>query len=252
MDWGRAVPFGGVLAYSLQAVRTRLKLEICAQSVEAAAAAESGGADRIELCEELLAGGITPREELTRQVRARVGIPIFAMIRPRAGDFFYSDAEFEEMRRSVLAAKELGMDGVVLGVLHADRTVDIKRTKALVELAKPLPVTFHRAFDETANLLEALEGVIQTGAKRILTSGGAAGATEGAEKLAELVAAADEQIIIMPGAGLNAENITRVVRVTGAREFHSGLSSALPYGSWDYAKFEQEVQKLRESLAGIS
>jgi copper homeostasis protein len=232
-------------------VRTKLKLEICAQTVEAAVAAENGGADRIELCEDLAAGGVTPREELMRQTRARVGIPIFAMIRPRAADFIYSGVEFEEMRRSVVAAKDLGMDGVVMGILSARKRVDVARTRELVELAKPLPATFHRAFDETSNLMESLEAVLQTGAERILTSGGATSAPAGAEKLAELVTAAEGRIIVLPGAGLNAENIVRVARITGAGEFHSGLSSALPYTSQDYPKFELEVRKLRGSLTSF-
>jgi copper homeostasis protein len=230
------------------ALQTKFKLEISLQSVEAAVAAENGGADRIELCLDLAAGGLTPREELMRQARARVNIPVFAMIRQRPGDFVYSDSEYEEMRRSIEVCKDLGMDGVVLGILTAGKMVDLCRTRELVEMAQPLPATFHRAFDLTAKLLESLEVVIETGVRRILTSGGAAGAFEGAEKLAELVRAAEGRIMIVPGAGLSTENITRVVQITGAREFHSGLSSALPYTSRDYTRFENEVKKLRRAL----
>jgi copper homeostasis protein len=227
-------------------------LEISAEALESAKAAERGGADRVELCENLSVGGLTPSTELMRAVRAQLRIPIFAMIRPRAGDFVYSDAEFAEMRHSIVGAKESRMNGVVLGILTKERRVDIERTRELVELAKPLPVTYHRAFDEALDLRQALEDVIKTGASRILTSGGAKTAAEGAIVLSDLVAAAENRIIIVPGAGNNAANISLVVQKTRAREFHSGLSSALPYGSHDYARFEEEVRRLAEQLARLS
>jgi copper homeostasis protein len=231
--------------------RKRL-LEISVETLEAAMAAERGGANRIELCGNLSIGGITPDDELLRAVRARVRIPIFSMVRPRAGDFAYSGAEFSEMRRSIAHAKESGMDGVVLGVLTKDRRVDVERTRELVEFAKPLPVTFHRAFDEAADLPPALEDVIQSGAKRILTSGGAKSALEGASVLGGLIGAAAERIVIVPGAGISARNIEQVAQQTGAHEFHSGLSAVLPYGSKEYREFEEEVRKLAEQIARIS
>ena len=154
-------------------------LEISIESLEAALAAERGGADRVELCDNLSLGGLTPSTELMRTVRAQVRIPIFVMIRARAGDFVYSDTELTQMKRSIAEAKESGMDGVVLGILTKDRRVDIERTRELVELARPLPVTYHRAFDETADLRQALEGAIKAGANRILTSGGAKNARTG-------------------------------------------------------------------------
>ena len=227
-------------------------LEISVQTVEAAVAAERGGADRIELCANLAIGGVTPGVELFRAVRAKLYIPIFSMVRPRAGDFVYSNAEFAEMKRAISSAKESGMDGVVLGLLTNHRRVDIERTKELVEVAKPLPVTYHRSFDEISDLRQALEDVINTGARRILTSGGAKGALEGAAVLAELVATARDRITIVPGAGINASNISQVVKQTGAREFHSGLGSTLPYGSSDHEKFETEVRKLTKQLAPFS
>src|SRR5258708_24232700 len=156
------------------------------------------------------------------------------------------------MRRSIANAKESGMDGAVLGVLTKDHRVDVERTRQLVELAKPLPVTYHRAFDEAAHLHQALEDVIESGAQRILTSGGAKSALAGAAVLAELIEAAAERIAIVPGAGISAANITEVARRTKAREFHSGLSSVLPYGSREYKRFEAEVRKLAEQLAPIS
>ena len=223
-------------------------LEISVETLEGALAAERGGADRIELCADLSLGGVTPGADLLRAVRAQVRIPIFSMVRPRAGDFVYSTAEFTEMKRAIADAKESGMHGVVLGVLTKNHRVDIERTRELVELAMPLPVTYHRASDESADLHHALEGVIQSGAKRILTSGGAKSALEGAAALARLVEAAGERIIIVPGAGISGVNIAEVARQTRAREFHSGLSAALPYGSKDYTKFEEEVRKLSEAI----
>ncbi len=227
-------------------------LEISVETLEAALAAERGGADRIELCGDLSAGGITPNSELMRAARARLRIPIFAMIRPRAGDFVYSGAEFSEMRRSIADAKESGMDGAVLGVLTKDWHVDVERTRELVEFARPMPVTYHRAYDETAALREALEDVIQSGSKRILTSGGAKSALGGAAMLANLIEAAGERIVILPGAGISAANIGLIAQRTKAREFHSGLGTALPYGSREYKRFEEEVRKLAEQLARIS
>jgi len=144
------------------------------------------------------------------------------------------------------------MDGVVLGVLTKDHRIDVERTRQLVEFAKPLPVTYHRAFDETADLRQGLEDVIQSGAKRILTSGGAKSALEGAAVLAKLIEAAGGRIIIVPGAGISAANIVEVARQTRAREFHSGLSSALPYGSSEYRKFEEEVRKLAERIGQLT
>ena len=227
-------------------------LEISVEALESALAAERGGADRIELCRNLSVGGVTPDADLLRAVRAQVRIPIFSMVRPRAGDFVYSSAEFTEMKRSVVGAKESGMDGVVLGVLTKEHRVDVERTRELTELARPLPVTYHRAFDEIADLDQALEDIIQSGAKRILTSGGAKSALEGAATLAELIDAAGERIAIVPGAGISSVNIAEVARRTRAREFHSGLSAALPYGSNEYQKFEEEVRKLAEQIARIS
>jgi len=227
-------------------------LEISVESAEAAAAAERGGADRIESCSDLKVGGLTPSRALLQGVREKVHLPIYSMIRPRAGGFVYSESEFAAMKQSIAEAKECGMGGVVLGMLTKARRVDIARTRELVDFAKPLPVTFHRAFDEIADLRQALEDVIGTGARRILTSGGAKSALEGAAILADLVQLAGERIIILPGAGISAENIAEVVRQTTAREFHSGLSSTLPYSSRDFARFESEVTKLVRALARLA
>ena len=240
-------------------MKRKYLLEISAESAEASEAAERGGADRIELCADLRVGGLTPSRALLRGVREKVHLPIFSMIRPRAGDFVYSQSEWEQMKRSIAEAKECGMDGVVLGLLTKDCHIDIERSQELVDLAKPLPVSFHRAFDECMaavsrsreGLRQALEDVIQTGAARILTSGGAKTALEGAATLRNLVQLAGERIIILPGAGISAENIAEVVRQTAGCEFHSGLSSVLPYGSPDFPRFESEVANLARQLASI-
>jgi copper homeostasis protein len=235
-------------------------LEISVDGLEKALAAERGGADRLELCADLSVGGLTPPRELLHAVRAAVHIPVYSMIRPRAGDFVYSDAEFAEMERSVVVATECGMDGVVLGVLKKNRRIDLARTRRLVDLARPLPVTFHRAFDETPDLARALEAVIQTGAARILTSAGAKTALQGAAKLAELVVGArdrvsgvaspaqPDRILIVPGAGITHSNIAEVAQKTGAIEFHAGLGSVLPYSTRDFAAFESAVRQLADQL----
>jgi copper homeostasis protein len=219
------------------------------ETVEAAMAAERGGAHRVELCAKLAVGGLTPGEELMRQVRGQVQLPIFAMIRPRAGDFVYSVAEFERMRSAIENAKRLGMDGVVLGLLTKDRRIDVLRTKELMEDARPLPVTFHRAFDACVDLLQSLEDVINTGAARILTSGGAPNAPEGVDTLANLIAQARERAIIVPGSGINADNILLVAQKSNACEFHSGLGTQLPYGSKNYLRFENEIRRMASALA---
>jgi len=238
----------------------KLLLEISVDGVEKAGAAERGGADRIELCADLSVGGLTPSRELLRGVREKVHIPVYSMIRPRPGAFVYSDSEFAEMERSIAVAAECNMDGVVLGVLKKNRRIDMARTRRLVDLARPLPVTFHRAFDETADLARALEAVIQTDAARVLTSAGATTALQGAAKLAQLVATArdrisgvgsptqPDRIIVVPGAGITHSNITQVAQRTGAIEFHAGLGSVLPYSSGDFAAFESEVRKLAEAM----
>jgi copper homeostasis protein len=233
-------------------VSSPILLEISVESAEAAVAAVGGGAQRVELCAELRVGGLTPSGELMRRVRDLVSVPIFAMIRPRPGDFVYPENEFALMRSDIELAKRAGMDGVVLGILTRERRVDVTGTRELVALANPLPVTFHRAFDDVADPDAALEDVIATGAARILTSGDAEAAPAGITTLARLVRAAKERIIILPGGGINASNVMPVARQTGAREMHSGLGSVLAYGQGDYELFENEVRKLAGQLASAS
>jgi copper homeostasis protein len=202
-------------------------VEICVDSVASAMAAERGGARRIELCSDLLEGGITPSTGMIELVRGKVAVAIQVMIRPRGGDFCYDADEFEILRRDIAVAKSLGADGVVFGVLDADGKVDIERSRRLVELARPLDVTFHRAFDMSADLFRSLEDVCDSGANRILTSGGQPTAPQGLEVIAQLVRAAKGRIAIMPGSGIKAENARRIVAKSGVREIHAGLGSSV-------------------------
>jgi len=231
-------------------VAGRYLLEISAESVEAAVAAKRSGADRIELCSELAVGGLTPSAELMMGTRAEVQIPVFAMIRPRAGDFVYSEAEYASMRASIKLAKQLQLDGVVLGILTPERRVDVHRTRELVDMARGMEVTFHRAIDKTADLLEAVEDVAQTGASRILTSGGRETALAGAEKIAEMISRTRGRVVILAGAGINPGNVAEVARKTGAREFHSGLSSVLARSAAG-EQIQAEVTRLAKELREI-
>lgn len=202
-------------------------LEICVDSVESAMAAEAGGAQRIELCSDLAEGGITPSAGLVRAVRRHVGIEVFAMVRPRGGDSFYTDHEYEAMKYDVAEAKNLGADGVVFGLLDEEGRVDVGRTRELVELARPMQVTFHRAFDMSANLDESLVRVADAGAHRILTSGGMQSIAQGAERVAHLIGAANGKLRIMVGGGIRQENIQKIALRTGATEFHCSLRTRI-------------------------
>jgi copper homeostasis protein len=223
-------------------------LEITVESLDTALAAERGGADRIELCAELVRGGLTPSVAAMRKLHEELEIPVFPIIRPRSGDFVYSESELAAMKRDITVARDLGMDGVVLGILRADRSIDIERTAELVQWARPLEVTFHRAFDHTRDLFLALEDTISTGATRILTGGGAATASQALETLGKLVKAATNRIVVMPGGGLDATNIVKISAETHAREFHSGLGSVLPYGSGNLQRFEAEIHAMKRHL----
>jgi copper homeostasis protein len=224
-------------------------LEVSVETLERALAAERGGAHRVELCSDLQQGGLTPHIELMRSVREMVRLPIFAMIRPRGGDFVYSDTEYASMEHEIEAAKRLGADGLVFGILRVDGHVDVERTRRLVETARPLPVTFHRAIDAATNIREALEDVIDAGAVRILTSGGASTAAVGRDCLRELVKAAGDRIVVMPGCGVTAANVAQIIDSTGAYEFHAGLSSLNVGDDPKAQQFEEEVRKLAEVLA---
>jgi copper homeostasis protein len=229
-------------------MQNKYLLEISVESVEAAMAAERGGADRIEICGDLSAGGLTPAGSLMIGTRANVQLPIFAMIRPRAGNFVYSNEEFAAMKKSIKLAKQLQVDGVVLGILKADSRIDARRTRELVTFAAPAPVTFHRAFDACADLQTSLEDVIKTGASRLLTSGGKQTAPEALGVLGELVRVSGERVIVMAGSGLHAGNIREAVERTRAREYHAGLSSVVANPTANIDAFEEEVRRLAAAL----
>jgi copper homeostasis protein len=202
-----------------------MDVEICVDSVESAIASASGGAERVELCSALSEGGITPSSGLIREVRATVPIQVFVIIRPRGGNFVYSDSELEVMRKDIVAVKALGVDGVVLGALTSDDEIDQPNTRQLIQLARPLRVTFHRAFDVCRNMDRALEDVIATGADRILTSGGKVDAVSGMSTIAALQQKAGQRIRIMAGGGIRASNVRSIALHTGVREVHTSLNA---------------------------
>jgi len=203
------------------------KLEICIDSVESAMIAAEAGADRVELCANLFEGGTTPSSSIIEECRKVKGIELMVMVRPRGGDFCYSDTEFFLMKRDIEIIKALGADGVVFGILDKDGNIDIQRTKELVELARPMKVTFHRAFDMSNNIFKALEDVIETGCGRILTSGGEQTAIEGKVNIKDLVEEAGDRIIILAGSGVSEDNIKELVKVAKIKECHFSARALL-------------------------
>lgn len=204
---------------------SRPLLEIAANSLASALAAQAGGADRIELCENLGEGGTTPSYGTLAMTRERLRIPLYVLIRPRGGDFLYDDAEFELMRRDIEICVRLGCDGVVIGALDADGAVDVARCRELIAAAGTLGVTFHRAFDAARDQGQALEAVITLGCERVLTSGARASAAEGVDIIAGLVRQAGERLHIMAGAGIHADNLRGLAARSGAHEFHASARS---------------------------
>lgn len=200
--------------------RIKPLIEVCVDSVESAVAAEAGGAARVELCDNLMEGGTTPSAGAIAAAREKLSIKLHVIIRPRGGDFCYSDVEFEVMRRDIEFAKQLGVDGVVIGILLPDGSVDADRTRELVELARPMTVTFHRAFDMTRDAFAAVETLIELGVDRILTSGQEPSVIEGLELITELVKCAGDRITIMACGGVNERNIGRVVAESKVKELH--------------------------------
>jgi copper homeostasis protein len=200
---------------------SKIKLEIAVFSVEAALAAIKAGADRIEFCENPQEGGTTPSFGSLSTLISLTSKPVFPIIRPRGGDFLYTENEFNAMRSDILMVRKLDYPGVVLGLLNADGSIDTVRTKRLVDLASPMEVTFHRAFDRCNDPFKALEDIIATGCKRILTSGQVPNAADAMPLLKKLVEQAGDSIIIMPGSGVRSNNIKEIMQATGAKEMHS-------------------------------
>ena len=201
-----------------------MKIEICANSYQSAVNAEASGADRIELCSELAVGGITPSFGLIKKIKQDLRIPVHVLIRPRSGDFTYSNADFEVMKQDVMFCKNLGCEGVVSGVLNADNTIDLERTKELIELAMPMSFTFHRAFDWVVNPLKSLDELKEIGVKIILTSGQEDQAVKGIELLKKLKDRAGVFIEIMPGGGVNIDTIL-VFKKAGFKQVHFSATS---------------------------
>ena len=208
-------------------------IEICLESVESVIAAEKGGADRVELCSDLFEGGLTPTIGTVKTALKKSNIKINAMIRPRGGDFCYSDEEFEVMKEDIKAFKETGINGIVFGILTPEGDVDVKRSKEIIELARPLAVTFHRAFDMTRDPYKSLEELIELGVDRVLTSGQEATVPEGADLLEELVQIAGDRIIVMPGCGITERNFPKLRDKIKAKEYHIYL----PYETTSKMKF---------------
>lgn len=210
-----------------------LTVEICVDSIEGALAAQKGGAQRVELCDNLLEGGTTPSAGMIALTRRQITIDLNVIIRPRGGDFCYSALEFEAMKYDVTLAKQLGANGVVIGLLNPDGAIDKTRTAELIALAHPLNVTFHRAFDMAVEPQQALEELIDLGIDRVLTSGQESSALEGIDLITTLVQQAGDRIIIMPGGGINERNIGKIVAHSGVKEIHlsarSTVESAMQY-----------------------
>lgn len=208
-------------------------LEICANSYQSAVNAEIAGAHRIELCAEISVGGTTPSYGLLKKVMADIDIPVHVLIRPRSGNFHYSDEEFDIMKENIRLCKNLGCAGIVSGVLHKDNTINLKRTSELIELSKPMSFTFHRAFDEVIHPREALLKLLNLGVHRLLTSGQEEKAEDGIDLLSELQKMAQNKLIIMPGSGINPIN-SIIFKNTGFTEIHSSASKIISKDTHSY------------------
>jgi copper homeostasis protein len=219
------------------------KIEIACFNLESAIFAQKAGADRVELCANISVGGTTPLIEIIQQARKNITIDIYVMIRPRGGNFVYSEVELDQMKSEIENIKQLGVNGFVFGILNEDNTINIEQNKALVELAKPFPCSFHRAFDAVSNYEQALEDVIASGFLTLLTSGTFSNVMEGKEVLKKLVEQAKNRIEIMPGGGLRSTNISELNQIVNANWYHS---SAITDGT-EIANPE-EITQLKEKL----
>ena len=207
---------------------TAVSLEVCCYDIDSAINAMNGGADRVELCADRHLGGTTPSYGVMEVVRKYLTIPVFTMIRPRGGDFLYAAQELEAMMFDIQMAKELGMEGVVMGVLKKDGQVDTDTMNHLIEVSRPLQVTFHRAFDLTPDPIKSLEVLISLGVNRVLTSGQAVNVMEGVGTLKTLVEFSEGRITIMPGAGIREDNIVEILKETKATEYHVSAYGTRP------------------------
>ena len=223
-------------------------LEVCVDSACNALIAQSAGAQRVEFCVNLLEGGTTPSLAQIEFARKMLHIDLYVIIRPRGGDFFYNETEFEIMKSDIHFCGKTGCDGVVIGMLNQDGTIDKERNSELFRIAHQygMRVTFHRAFDRCVDLFEALETIIEIGCERILTSGGYNTAIEGAGVIRELIERAGERIIIMPGSGITPENAAEIVQITGAKELHGTFRSRFPspmvYRNRNLSRQEEEYE----------
>jgi copper homeostasis protein len=224
----------------------KFKLEVIGFTIESCLIAQAAGAHRIELCDNPSEGGTTPSYGFIKTARENLSIELYPIIRPRGGDFLYSEIEFELMKADIQICKNLGCDGVVIGMLNSDGTVDKQRCKQLVDIAQPMGVSFHRAFDRTKDPFKALEDIISIGCERILTSGQKSVATDGVALLNELVKQANGRIIIMPGSGVRSDNIENLVKKTNATEFHT---SARTYAE---SKMEFINESMDEQLTSVT
>jgi len=227
-------------------------LEICASSLQSAINAQTGGAQRIELCCNLEQGGLTPSHGTIKLARQALSIEIFVLIRPRVGDFRYTELELAQMQEDILFCKSIGIDGVVFGVLDAQNEIDEERNKQLIKLAKPMKTTFHRAFDCLKNPMQGLEQVIDLGFDRILTSGLAPTAIEGKSLLKKLIEQAQNSITILPGSGLNSGNVADFIAFTKTKEIHaSAKKTILPVTKSLFSApyFETDVKEVERLIA---
>ena len=249
----------------MSAEKGRVLVEVCVDAIDAALEAERGGAARLELCGELMQGGVTPSAGLIAAVWDRIDIPLFVLVRPRTGDFLYTDDELDVMRRDIEQVKSLGVEGVALGALTADGDVDVERLRSLVELARPMSVTFHRAFDFARDRAEALDALLTLGIDRLLTSGGAATAAEGASSIAALVQAVGDRMAVMAGGSITPGTVGALVKTTGVREVHvrgaARVDSAMRHrqdalsisrtGMGDYERSVTRADEIRRVVEGV-
>lgn len=249
----------------MSAEKGRVLVEVCVDAIDAALEAERGGAARLELCGELMQGGVTPSAGLIAAVWDRIDIPLFVLVRPRTGDFLYTDDELDVMRRDIEQVKSLGVEGVALGALTADGDVDVERLRSLVELARPMSVTFHRAFDFARDRVEALDALLTLGIDRLLTSGGAATAAEGASSIAALVQAVGDRMAVMAGGSITPGTVGALVKTTGVREVHvrgaARVDSAMRHrqdalsisrtGMGDYERSVTRADEIRRVVEGV-